>query len=61
MFIDNFFFEFFFVGLPYLVTYIFSTYEQEFGVGIDSGMALNVPLPSSGMDKTIFEPTTFRL
>jgi hypothetical protein len=38
----------FFVGLPYLATYIFffSVKEPELGAGIDPGMAFN-PFPSS--------------
>jgi hypothetical protein len=49
-----------FATFGYLYFSYFYMNEPELGIGIDPGMAFN-PFPSSILDKTRFEPTTFRL
>ncbi len=57
---EKFFINIFF-GMPHWlpVLFLFFYNEPELGAGINPGMALS-PFPSSILDETRFEPTTFR-
>ncbi len=45
--------------MPHLATYIFLNFqiEPELGAGIEPGIALLTPFPSSILDEMRFEPT----